>query len=501
MNIKILMAVLILLSITACNQHLHEAEDSEKHEESKVQYISYSTDFELFAEADAFVAGETANVLSHFSTLPDFKAVESGSIALVLTAGGVEFRQTLDKPTRKGIYSFDVKPEASGEGALKFEISTQEGIYVVEVPGVIVYNDHDEARQAIAGAVVSRTNTAVFTKEQSWKVEFSTEYPKTEPFGPIIKTTALVQPAPEGEIIISARTSGIVAISANDLLAGREVTPGMVLLTISGNEFAENNSMVRYAEAKSNFEKASSDYERAKELAKDKIVSEKELMASKNRYDNAKAVFDNLNLHFTASGQSVTSPLSGYVKQMFVKNGAYVSAGQPILTVSRSRTLILTADVAQKFLPLLGVIFSANIRTLHDNQVYTFEQLNGKVLSYGKAANSDNYLIPVSLQIDNPGSFTPGSFVEVYLKTRTNSQALTVPNTALLEEQGNYFVWVQLTPELFEKREVEVGHSDGVKTEIFKGIQSNDRIVAHGAMLIKLAQATGALDAHSGHVH
>jgi hypothetical protein len=122
-------------------------------------------------------------------------------------------------------------------------------------------------------------------------------------------------------------------------------------------------------------------------------------------------------------------------------------------------------------------------------------------LSYGKAANSDNYLIPLNIQIDNKGSFIAGSFVEVYLKTLTNTQAIVVPNTALLEEQGNYFVWVQVNPELFEKREVMIGKTDGIDTEIVSGITANERIVSVGAMLIKLAQATGTLDAHSGHVH
>ena len=93
-----------------------------------------------------------------------------------------------------------------------------------------------------------------------------------------------------------------------------------------------------------------------------------------------------------------------------------------------------------------------------------------------------------------------GSFVEVYLKSVTNNQALTIPNSALLEEQGNFFVFVQVNPELFEKREVFIGSTDGEKTEILKGITS-ERIVTRGVMLIKLAQATGTLDAHSGHVH
>jgi hypothetical protein len=70
-----------------------------------------------------------------------------------------------------------------------------------------------------------------------------------------------------------------------------------------------------------------------------------------------------------------------------------------------------------------------------------------------------------------------------------------------MEEQGIYFVYIQKTPELFEKREVTTGSSDGIRIEIIRGLADNERIVSKGAILIKLSQSTGTLDAHSGHVH
>ena len=72
MNLKIFIVALLATILAACNQQ-NKAEadhDDHDHEEPKFQYTAYSNEFELFAEADAFVAGETANVLSHFSILP-----------------------------------------------------------------------------------------------------------------------------------------------------------------------------------------------------------------------------------------------------------------------------------------------------------------------------------------------------------------------------------------------------------------------------------------------
>ncbi|HCC29351.1 MAG TPA: efflux transporter periplasmic adaptor subunit [Marinilabiliales bacterium] len=332
-------------------------------------------------------------------------------------------------------------------------------------------------------------------------MDFATGLPSKEPFGQVIKTTAQILPAPGEEMILTAKTNGIVLLTTNYVLEGDSVSKGQLLFSISGNGLAEDDASVRFTETKNNFEKAVSDYERMKELSKEKIVSGKELLEAKNKYDNSKAIFDNLNENFSLKGQNVTSPMTGIVKQLFVQSGTYVEAGQSLLTITQNKTLVLHAEVSQKYIPILGSIHSANIRTLPNNQIYTLEQLHGKVLSYGKITNSDNYLIPVNLQIDNLGGFVAGGFVEIYLKTLTQSQALTVLTTALLEDQGNFFVFVQVTPELFEKREVKIGATNGVKTEILNGISAYERIVTKGAILVKLAQATGSLDAHSGHVH
>lgn len=511
MNFRLVFFASLLFAFAGCHQsnkqavaeHDHGAEaTAHEHEEPKFQYAAYSAGFEVFAEADAFVVGEKANVLAHFSVLPDFKALESGKVTVVLSVNGKETRQTLESPTRKGIYSFDIAPETAGKGILKYEVNGENGISEIIVPEVIVYAGHDEAHHAAEDMEhPSKTNTTVFTKEQSWKIDFATSCPQAGVFGQVIKTTALIEPANGDEVVISAKTSGMVRLTSNTLLEGQEVRGGHILFSISGSELADNNLSVKISEAQSNYERAKADYERAKELSKDKIVSEKDLLAAKNSFENAKAVYDHLNRNFNTNGQAVASPMSGFVKQLLVKNGAFVEAGQPLLVVSQNKTLILTAQVPQKYAGILNAVQSANIRTLNDNQSYTLEVLNGKVLSVGKAANSDNFLIPVSIQINNTGSFIAGSFVEVYLKTVTNQQAISVPNTALLEEQGVFFVWVQVNPELFEKREVLIGKTDGINTEIKSGILPTDRIVARGAMMIKLAQATGTLDAHSGHVH
>ena len=66
---------------------------------------------------------------------------------------------------------------------------------------------------------------------------------------------------------------------------------------------------------------------------------------------------------------------------------------------------------------------------------------------------------------------------------------------------GAYFAMVQITPELFEKRAITTGATDGNRTVITSGIAENERVVSRGAIFVKLAESADALDPHAGHMH
>jgi RND family efflux transporter MFP subunit len=354
-------------------------------------------------------------------------------------------------------------------------------------------NASDKERQEIP-------NVIHFNIQQQEKITFATEFPLIEPMGQVIKTTAQIQSSQSDEVMISARIAGIVFTSGVDWTEGRTVNSGQSLFVVSGSGLAENNSNVRFSEAKNNYQKAEADYKRAQELIKEKIISEKDFLQIKTGYETSKAIYDNLLHNFSAQGQKVSAPFSGYIKQVLVENGQFVEEGQVLAVISKNKSLLLKADVQSKYAGLLPSLSSATIRSA-DKTIYSLEELNGKILSFGKSLNNDSYRIPVSIQMDNRAGFTPGSFVNVWLKTQSEKPVMTIPVSALTEEQGIYFVYVQLSSDSFEKREVRTGLSDGIRTEILSGLNKGEKIVTQGAVSVKLAQSTGTSDTHSGHEH
>ena len=124
----------------------------------------------------------------------------------------------------------------------------------------------------------------------------------------------------------------------------------------------------------------------------------------------------------------------------------------------------------------------------------------GNVIPAGKVRNNNAYYIPVNFEIDNKGKIIPGSFIEVFLKTNTINDALIIPYSALIEEQGNFYAYVQTSGEGFQKRELKLGVNDGIFVQVLSGIKENERVVTKGAYQIKLATMSGKIPAH-GHEH
>lgn len=493
------MAMLIAaVAMVGCG-HSHEHATEHEHDEN-LQLTAYNDDFEVYAEVTPLAVGEESEVLAHFTHLCNFKPIEKGKMTVTLAVGTETVSQTLEEPTRTGIYKFAITPKKVGEGRLMFDVVTKEGRSQLVVQNVMVYKDKHDAQHAAADAKVSSSNGVSFIKEKSWKVDFSTVAVKREAFGQVIRTMAQVQPSQGDERVVTAKASGIVTIADASLVEGKTVSAGQVLCRIETSELADNNLAVRYSEIVTSYNLAKQEYERKQELAKDNIVTQSELLRAKADYEKAEAVYRNLQKNFASGSQSATAPIAGFVKQLMVRNGQFVEAGAPIATVSQNRNLLIKAEVQSKYYPMLSQIASATF-TIPNGESVTLESLNGKLVSYGKSTDVNSPLLPVVFQVDNLVNLLPGAFVEMYIKTQGETSALTVPNVSLCEEMGNYFVYVQLTPEYFEKREVRIGQTDGMSTEILSGLKEGERVVAKGAVLVKLSQQAGSLNAESGHVH
>ena len=146
---------------------------------------------------------------------------------------------------------------------------------------------------------------------------------------------------------------------------------------------------------------------------------------------------------------------------------------------------------------MLRGVSSAHFRTSYNNHVYQLDSLNGRLLSYGKSTDGTSYYIPVTFEFDNRGEVLPGAFAEVWLLSGEREDIISIPRSALTEEQGVKFVYVQLDAECYQKREVKTGADDGARVEILSGLKEGEKLVTQGAIHVKLASASNAIPEHT----
>ena len=77
----------------------------------------------------------------------------------------------------------------------------------------------------------------------------------------------------------------------------------------------------------------------------------------------------------------------------------------------------------------------------------------------------------------NNGTLSAGSFCEVYLTGAGREGVISVPVSALSEQQGKYFVYVQVHDDAYDKRPVQLGADAGDRVEILAGLEPGEKVV------------------------
>lgn len=312
-------------------------------------------------------------------------------------------------------------------------------------------------------------------------------------FREVIPTSGQVLAAQGDENTLVAATAGVVSFSRT-VTEGMSVGRDVELLSVSAENLQDGDPVKR---ARIAYERAKGEYERAEKLIGERIVSEKEFNVLKENYENARIAYEALSPSKAGKGVAVKSPMAGYVKACFVKEGDYVTVGQPLLSVTQTRRLMLRAEVSERYYSRLHNIASANFQTPYDDKVYSLADLKGRLLSFGKSSDGTSYYVPVTFEFDNRGDVIPGSFVEVYLLASERQNVLSVPVSALTEEQGLYFIYCQIDEECYRKQEVTVGANDGKRVEILSGLKGGEKVVTQGAIHVKLASASTVIPGHT----
>jgi len=255
---------------------------------------------------------------------------------------------------------------------------------------------------------------------------------------------------------------------------GTRVTKGQVLLRLDDSSLAAD---LVQAQANLALSKANSD--RAVRLAGQGAGTERarDEAEAKLRVDQAKVEQARVQLDKTV----LTAPFAGTVGLRTVSVGAYVQPGQDMVNLEATDPIKVDFRVPE--------IFSAVMRPGLDLAMTTDShpgrQFSGTVYAIDPAVDQNGRAIVIRARVGNgDAALRPGQFVRLVLKVDEVSNALSVPEEALVP-RGQQTIVFRVIDGKAQPGPVKTGRRTKGMVEITEGLNAGDEVVTAGQMKLR----------------
>ena len=124
-----------------------------------------------------------------------------------------------------------------------------------------------------------------------------------------------------------------------------------------------------------------------------------------------------------------------------------------------------------------------------------------RLVAVGRVLEPAARTVPIIYELRDPDRrLAIGQAVSLRIFASAATEAVTVPESALVDDGGQRVVFVQVGGESFERRPVRLGNREAGQVQISGDIAPGERVVIRGAPLIRLAALSPQAPAH-GHTH
>ncbi|NCC71878.1 MAG: efflux RND transporter periplasmic adaptor subunit [Sphingobacteriia bacterium] len=341
-------------------------------------------------------------------------------------------------------------------------------------------------------AIFGYTFFFLYQKSQAKTVIYQTSLPV---MGTIIKkTVATGSVLPRKEIAIKPQVSGIIDelftepgmyVKKGDLIARVRIIPNMLNLS---------NAESRVKQARIALQAAQTEYDRMKDLYEKQVIPIVEFepveVALNRARQEMEAAEDNLQLIKEGQTKStegttntlIRSTIDGMVLDVPVEVGNSViesntfNDGTTIANIADMGDMIFEGKVDEtevgkiregmELILTVGAIEEKNFRAVLEHISPKGIEENGAIQFKIKAA--------VSLQ--NDVFIRAGYSANADIVLDRADSVITIPESLLRFENDSVFVEVETQPQVFEKRFIKTGLSDGINIEIKEGLTLKDKI-------------------------
>jgi cobalt-zinc-cadmium efflux system membrane fusion protein len=371
-------------------------------------------------------------------------------------------------------------------------------------------------------AVPSAAGMVQFRMEQQWLIKMKLAQAEKQSVARQIASTGRVIPAARNQAIVAPPVGGI--LSAGRLpRVGDQVRQGQIVAVLNQRptaaesaQIAAGNAQLRLENARLEAERrrlrqaaieadvrlnqAKTEYERAQRLYERKAYSLRQLQAAEADYKAAEANHAAADQQLKAltdgsagelggvgvpTSYGVRAPISGTVVKVSKAMGEQVAAGEAIIEIVNLEIVWVEAPIFERDLSYL----SKQANPIFTTQAYPGVEFNGTIVDIGAVINEQSRAATVVFEVPNRDrTLRIGMQANVRLDAGEISDALIIPKEAVLDNEGKKIVYVLISGEEFQRRDVTLGDEYGGKVAILKGLEAGERVVTQGALQLKLQE-------------
>jgi RND family efflux transporter MFP subunit len=370
----------------------------------------------------------------------------------------------------------------------------------------------DEIPDAVEAEALEAGGTVSFLMEQQWLIQLKLAQAESATLAPQITSTGRVVPAPRHHALVAPPVGGIVSGSPLPQL-GEQVTQGQLIATLVQTPTAAEATEIRVEEtrieaerrrlselraqaearlefARSEFERAGRLYEQGAWSLRQRESAEAEFKAVQAELAAVRAQLEALEAPASAMSHEVRAPISGAVIRVNKRFGEQVQAGEPILEIADTSRVWVEVPIFERD---LGRLAATPVATFTTPTFPGREFTSSVVIDAGDVIDEDTRAAMFVFEAANPdGLLRIGMQANLRLDADEQVEALLVPKEAVLDNEGQKIVYVLLSGETFQRRNVTVGDEYGDTTAILSGIEEGERVVTQGAYQLKLQELAPA---------
>ncbi|MBI4749321.1 MAG: efflux RND transporter periplasmic adaptor subunit [Acidobacteria bacterium] len=365
------------------------------------------------------------------------------------------------------------------------------------------------------------TGTVKFLMEQQWLIRMKLALVEAKTVARQITSTGRVVATPERQAVVSPPVEGIITDSHPLPRIGQAVSKGQLLAILQqtptagdAGQISAANAQVRIENARLEAERrqlaqdvnktqarltlAKNEYDRAQKLHRDGIVSLSEAQTAETELKAAEADFIAAQNQLQALNNSSTiapaeettrveirSPLTGTITAVHKSLGERAASGEAMFEIVSLDEVWVEAPLFEKDLHRLAIGKTAFFTTVAVPDV----EYTGSLVNIGSVIDEHLRAATVIFSVPNPRrELRIGMQANVRLDAGDQVEATLIPREAVLDHEGKKIVYVLLSGEEFERREVKVGDEYGPTIAILAGLKPGERVVTQGAYQLKLQE-------------